>query len=227
MMVGTLYCDSTQDGLDVSMTHLNESSQLDKQTCAEAAQFDRGMAWLDKFRLRRLRAATWQTVQGEVLEIGVGTGLNHEFYPPEARITAFDLDRSRVAWMRQHRWPHGPLCTADAQHLPFADQQFDTAVATLVFCSIPQPTRALQEVWRVLRPGGRLILLEHVRGQGPISRTLTDLLHPVWFALQGECHLNRDTAVTVADTGFTLDHVETHGRGVLQIMHALKVVGSG
>ncbi len=188
----------------------------------QAERFDRGMTWLDKFSLRRLRRATWARTTGEILEIGVGTGLNVDFYPPHGRVTAFDLDPARVAWMRQERLPHGQLCTADAQCLPFASHSFDTAVATLVFCSIPDPAQALREIGRVLRPGGQLLLLEHVRGQGLISRTVTDWVHPFWFALQGECHLNRDTAVSVAAAGFHLADVQNHGRGFLQIIHAKK-----
>lgn len=204
------------------MTHLNETSHLRQGELAGAARFDRGMAWLDRFSLRRLRRETWVRAEGEILEIGVGTGLNWDFYPPHGRVTAFDLDQTRVAWMKQARLPEGKLCAADAQWLPFAAQSFDTAVATLVFCSIPDPAQALQEIWRVLRPGGQLLLLEHVRGQGRISRRLTDWLHPLWFALQGECHLNRDTAVVVAHAGFIMRETQTHGRGVLQIIHAAK-----
>ena len=104
--------------------------------------------------------------------------------------------------------------------MPFASNQFDVVVGTLVFCSIPQPEVALAEIRRVLRPNGRLLLLEHTRGHGPISRRFTDWLQPLWFAMQGECHLNRETAVTVQNAGFTIEHSSVHGYGLLQMMRA-------
>jgi len=112
------------------------------------------------------------------------------------------------------------VAAADAHWLPFADGAFDTVVATLVFCSLSQPEAGLTELRRVLRPGGRLLMLEHVRGQTPWTRRLTDWLHPVWFALQGECHLNRETAATVAAAGFHLDHTSNHARGLIQTILA-------
>ena len=107
-----------------------------------------------------------------------------------------------------------------ASLVPFPAATFDTIVGTLVFCSIHDPLAALAELRRVLRPGGRLLLLEHVRGQTPVTRRLTDWLHPLWFAMQGECHLNRETAAAVAAAGFRVERAESHGRGMLQLIHA-------
>jgi ubiquinone/menaquinone biosynthesis C-methylase UbiE len=160
---------------------------------------------------------TWHNVQGEVLELGVGTGANRQFYPAGSHITAFDLDAERVALARKKSSPAG-LCVATAHFLPFPADYFDVVVGTLVFCSIARPEQALQEVWRVLKPAGRLHLLEHVRGQGKISRWLTDNLHPLWFALQGSCHLNRETAATVQAAGFHLLYLSTHAKGIVQLL---------
>lgn len=171
----------------------------------EAEQFNRGLRLLETGgglggHRRRLLAQA----RGRVLEIGAGTGANVPLYPPAARVVATEPNEERLAAL--------PAASAGVQRagaraeaLPFAAATFDTVVGTLVFCSIADPLRALAEIRRVLVPGGRLLLLEHVRGRTPVSRRLTDWLHPLWFALQRECHLNRDTAQAVARAGFAVE----------------------
>lgn len=171
--------------------------------------------------LRRLRSQLLNKVQGDVLEIGVGWGANLPLYHPAARVTAVDVDQERLATaaetVREIGRPQQLTITyGDAQQLPFANHMFDNVVGTLVFCSIPDPMRALSEVRRVLRPNGHLLLLEHVRGLTPVMRRLTDWLHPLWFAMQGECHLNRETANTVAAADFEIIESSTHAWGLLQ-----------
>lgn len=91
---------------------------------------------------------------------------------------------------------------------------------TLYFCSIPDPGRALAEIRRVLEPGGLLLLLEHTRGHHPLAAALTDILSPAWFALNGSCQLNRQTACTVAGAGFGVRSVERHAGGIVQVIRA-------
>lgn len=188
----------------------------------EAKRYDRGMWLLENYSLKRLRRELLRDARGEVLEIGVGTGANLPLYDGVARITAVDVNGARLAGAAVKANGHYPIATscADAQSLPFADDQFDTVVSTLVFCSIPQPALALAEIKRVLRANGRFLLLEHVRGLNPIARRLTDWLHPAWFALQHECHLNRETAVSVQAAGFHIEKTSSHGWGVLQMIKA-------
>jgi ubiquinone/menaquinone biosynthesis C-methylase UbiE len=193
----------------------------------EVKRYDRGMWLLENYSLKRLRCLLLQAVHGEVLEIGVGTGANLPFYDGRAvRITAVDVNPARlVGTMNRAQVMNGrhsiQISAADAQQLPFAENQFDTVVSTLVFCSIPEPLAALGEIKRVLRPDGRFLLLEHVRGLNPISQRLTDWLHPAWFAMQGSCHLNRETAVSVQDAGFHLEETSSHGWGVIQMIKAV------
>jgi len=187
----------------------------------EAKQFDRGMRWLERWGIGHLRRKLLRGVQGEVLEVGAGTGANLPLYGRSAHITLIDIKPDRLQLARQKSGKFDtPASCANAHHLPFASNQFDVVVGTLVFCSIPQPALALAEIKRVLKPDGRLLLLEHTRGHGPISRRFTDWMHPLWFALQGECHLNRETAVTVKKAGFTIDYSSVHGYGLLQMMKA-------
>lgn len=189
---------------------------------AEAERYDRGMKLLEVASLRRLRAQLLRTVSGRVLEVGTGTGANLPVYAEAARVVGIDINPERLAATAVRRPPFPFTATvADAQQLPFAAHSFDSVVGTLVFCSIPQPAQALQEIRRVLRPNGRLYLLEHVRGQNTPMRLLTDALHPLWFALQGECHLNRETGAVVAENGFRIEQSSVHGWGVLQMMTAV------
>jgi len=187
----------------------------------EAEQFDKGMRFLERWGIGHLRRELLHDVTGRVLEVGAGTGANLPLYGRSAHTTLIDIKSDRLVLARRKSGePDTPASVANAHHLPFASDQFDVVVGTLVFCSIPQPELALAEIKRVLKPDGRLLLLEHTRGHGPLSRRFTDWLHPLWFALQGECHLNRETAVTVQNAGFTLEHSSIHGYGLLQIMRA-------
>ena len=191
----------------------------------DARRYDQGMWLLEHARLRDLRRALLAEARGAVLEIGAGTGANLPLYGDGVVVTAVELRPERLA--AAARKAHAAGCAADitvvaadAHWLPFPDAAFDTLVATLVFCSVEQPAAVLAELRRVLRPGGRLLLLEHVRGQTPWTRRLTDWLHPLWFALQGECHLNRETAATVAAAGFRVVHTADHARGLVQTIIA-------
>ena len=187
----------------------------------EAKQFDRTMRWLERWGIGHLRRALLHDVAGNVLEVGAGTGANLPIYGRSTQPTIIDIKSDRLLLARQKSGKLEMSATcANAHNLPFASNQFDAVVGTLVFCSIPNPEQALAEIRRVLKPNGRLLLLEHTRGHGPISRRFTDWLHPLWFALQGECHLNRETAVTVQNAGFTIEHSSVHGYGLLQMMKA-------
>ncbi len=191
-----------------------------------ARNYDRGMWLLEHTKLSSLRRQVVRQAVGDTLEIGAGTGANATHYQPGVTVIATDLQAAHLSAAaekarRLNPELHYTTVCADAQWLPFSDNSFDTILGTLVFCSISQPELALAEIRRVLRPDGRLILLEHVRGRTPLTRRLTDWLHPVWFALQGVCHLNRDTAATVAAAGFTIQATSNHVRGLLQVISAV------
>jgi ubiquinone/menaquinone biosynthesis C-methylase UbiE len=187
----------------------------------EAERYDRGLWFLELSSLQKLRKQLLAPVIGSVLEIGMGTGVNLPIYNGVDFVAGIDL-RPQVlagAQAREQAPPFGVSC-ANAHHLPFGNGRFDNIVSTLVFCSIPDPSLALAEIRRVLKPNGRFYLLEHVRGQNPVSQRFTDWLQPAWFALQHECHLNRETAVTLQESGFTIEESSTHGFGLLQMMVA-------
>jgi len=183
--------------------------------------YDIALAPLELAGLACLRRRLLAEAHGAVLEIGAGTGVNLAHYSEGVRVFALDESREMLATAR--RRPCRVCATvsqADAQSLPFASRTFQTVVGTLVFCSIPDPMRALAEVRRVLQPGGALLLLEHTRGHHPLAAALTDWLDPMWYALNGSCHLNRQTARTVAEAGFDVTGVERHAGGIVQVIRA-------
>ena len=190
-----------------------------------AALYDVAMLPLEVLLLQRLRRTLFQGLHGTVLEVGVGTGVNFAHYPADTCLVGMDesWDMVRVAATKARACFR--LTQSDVQRLPFADASFDSIVGTLLFCSVPEPLRGLRELRRVLKPEGRLLLLEHVRGHSPLARQATDFLNPFWTRFTRSCHLNRETAQTVAAAGFTVTHSERHGLTIFQIIEASKHPG--
>jgi len=162
-------------------------------------------------------------VRGRVLELGVRHGSNFRFYPSGVEVVATEIDAGAVGNARRlfPRFSQGiALSLADAQRLPFADHSFDAVVSTLVFCSIPDPARALGEVARVLRPGGRFYSIDHVRSEQPLIGALLDALTPTWKVLAGGCHLNRRTEDMLRSAGFTIHRRRAALTGILRMLVA-------
>jgi ubiquinone/menaquinone biosynthesis C-methylase UbiE len=172
-----------------------------------APVYDVMEAVVERAAFRRWRETLWSLVQGqEVLEVGVGTGKNIPHYPQDVRVTAIDLsDRmlSQAADRAEALERDVSLGLMDAQHLEFPDDHFDTAVATFVFCSVPEPVIGLRELARVVRPDGRVLLLEHVRLTGFWGK-LMDLLDPLVVRVMG-AHINRRTADNVREAGLVVE----------------------
>jgi len=185
-----------------------------------ASGYDLGMLPLEWLIFRRLRRRMFPPLSGDVLEVGIGTGINLPLYGPDVRVTGCDVSEEMLtaATLRRTRVPVS-LLQANVQHLPFADGRFDVVTASLAFCSVTDPVQGLAEARRVLRPGGRLVLLEHTRGSG-LGAWLTDVFHPVWKAWSRECHLNRETVQAVAKTGFEIQRVERHAMGIVRVIEA-------
>lgn len=155
--------------------------------------------------LRKPRQRTLAAASGRILEIGFGTGRNLQHYPPSVtRIEAIDpdLDLDRLS---QPRIRHASIAVdfhhLDAEHLPFAQDSFDTVVSTMTLCSIPDVGHALREIHRVLKPGGQFLFLEHGRSPDPGVARWQDRINPHWMPLAGGCHLNRPIRELVEDAG--------------------------
>lgn len=177
-----------------------------------AAAYDL-LARADARKTDPLRDMLAGSAAGRVVEIGCGTGLNfaHFDWPKIKRLDATEPDAFMLKRAEEKADALPPavrakvsLHEAPAEALPFPDGSMDDAVATLVFCTVTDPARALAEAWRVLRPGGRLFLLEHVAGDGmtwKVQRTVQPVYG--WFA--AGCHLTRDTESAVREAGFDLE----------------------
>lgn len=165
----------------------------------------------EKLVLARGRARMFDKVEaGQLLELGVGTGKNFRYYPPFVQATAVDISQGMIkrASKRARRLETPVrLELSDAQNLPFPDRSFDTVVGTLVFCTVPDPLLALKESKRVLKPGGRLILLEHGRPKGDKLSRLFHFLSHFTVTFWGD-HLNRDMVKMVKEAGFVVEEVE-------------------
>ena len=188
-----------------------------------ASPYDRGMAPLEKLGLRRLRRKMVPHARGRVLEIGVGTGANLPFYRSGACITAIDEspDMLTVAASRAARLDNCvSLGQMDVESLAFPAGRFDTVVASFVFCSVIDQTRALSELHRVLDRPGVLLLLEHMRPHSRPLAWLADMLNVPWYNFNGRCHLNRETQQSVVDAGFRLMKVESVLGGLVRLIIA-------
>ena len=158
-------------------------------------------------RRRRLLAGA----RGAVLEIGGGTGANLAYYRDVDRVTIAEPDpfmRNRIGPKLEDAPVPVEVSAAGAEELPFPDGSFDTVVSTLVLCTVPDQESALDEVRRVLRPGGRLLFIEHVRAAGSTARW-QDRLEPLWGRLLGGCHPNRDTVAAIEEAGFEIETFES------------------
>lgn len=151
--------------------------------------------------------------EGDVLELGVGSGLNLAFYDPDRvrRVVAIDpsaplLDAARGR-ARAAKVPV-EIVAASAEHLPFDEATFDTVVATYTLCSVDSPRDALREVRRVLRPGGRLVFVEHGAAPDAGARRWQGRITPVWRHVSGNCHLDRDVRRELVEAGFDVRELD-------------------
>lgn len=178
--------------------------------------------WMDRMIDPSLRKKTLAYARGKVLEVGVGTGKNLVYYPEGCEVTGIDFSPGMLARARKKvhlaRVPV-TLVEMDAQDMDFPDDTFDTVVATCVFCSVPDPVKGLMEVRRVCKPGGRIILLEHVRSENPVLGKLMDLFNPVSLHLVGS-NINRRTVENVRKAGINPTHIEDRFGKILKLIVA-------
>ncbi|MDF1820770.1 MAG: class I SAM-dependent methyltransferase [Alcanivoracaceae bacterium] len=165
--------------------------------------------------LNRQRRELLASAHGTVLELGVGTGANFPFYSEQAEaIHGIEpcgalLEHARESAYDSPNPARFDLRQAGAEALPYDDDTFDCVVACLVFCTIPEPDMAAREVRRVLKPGGELLVLEHVQHERPWPERLQRWLEPVWKPLACGCHLHRDTGALFRQAGFDTSGLET------------------
>ena len=209
----------------------------EKETARTQARYQRIAPLYDAMKILAERRYAewwpqlWSLVEGpKVLEVGVGTGKNMPYCPAGADITAIDLTPGmlRRSEARAAELDVGAnLQHGDVQNLNFPDETFDDVVANFVFCSVPDPILGLDEIAQVLKPDGRLLLLEHVRSANSVLGVLMDLLDPVTAVLMGP-HINRRTVQNVQQSRLQLERVEELGLGgIFKLIVARKNLGKG
>ena len=175
-----------------------------------AAVYDRLMESAEKKTLARRRADLLGALNGRVLDVGAGTGANLAYFKSASSVVLAEPDaamRARITPKLDQATVPIEVSDAPAEALPFPDCHFDAAVCALVLCTVPDPAAALAEIRRVLAPGGTLVVLEHVRGQGRFAKVQHGIA-PVWTKLAAGCVLTRDTKTALEQAGFTLVRYE-------------------
>jgi len=201
-----------------------QTQRLRRYWDKHAPAYDRQMRFFDRHLFGDTRAWVCQQASGDTLEVAVGTGLNLGYYPDGARLTGVDfspamLERARARARRLGRTVD--LREGDAHALAFPDASFDTVVCTFSLCGIPDQRQAIAEMRRVLRPGGQLLLADHVAGSAWPVRAVQWLLELVTVPLGGE-HLRRRPLEHVRAQGFQLQRQERFKLGIVERLAARK-----
>ena len=190
-----------------------------------AGIYDRMEEIMERSRLTGWRELLWSKIEGDtILEIGVGTGKNFRFYPAGKDMTAIDFSDKMLAHARNKAALSEikvKLLQMDVQDMEFPDDSFDTVVGTFVFCSVPDPIKGLQEVKRVVKPDGSVILLEHVLSSNRILAGLMNMINPVVVRTMGP-NINRKTVENVTKSGLIVENVTELGAGIFKLIEARK-----
>lgn len=174
--------------------------------------YDVAIGLVEKHMLASLRQQLLAPLRGTVVDLGAGTGANFRYFSSKARVVAFEPDRAMAGRARSKIASSEAsidLRIADDRGLEtFPAESVDAVVMTLVLCTVVDPRSALLQARRILRPAGMLVLMEHVRSAGAVGR-FQDLAAPLWRRIADGCHLDRDTAATVASVGFDTAPLKT------------------
>jgi len=186
--------------------------------------YDLVEALMERLAFARWRKELWSLAGGQrLLEAGVGTGKNTPYYPQGVKVAAIDLSPQMLSRARRRGRGMGEkadLYLMDAEDLAFPDDTFDTVVASFVFCSVPHPVRGLQELGRIVRPGGRIVLLEHMRSDIPLLGRLMDFLNPLIVRLTG-ANINRSTLENIRRAGLEIEEErELSPAGIVKLIVA-------
>jgi ubiquinone/menaquinone biosynthesis C-methylase UbiE len=192
-----------------------------------AALYDRMMRHGEQRSMGRRRGELLTNVQGRTLEIGAGTGANIPHYPAGLQdlilAEPFEPMRRQLERKLSESGRSARTLSASAEAIPLEDESVDTVVSTLVLCTVDSPDLALAEAARVLRAGGQLLFIEHVRSHSPRVARWQDRLETPWRHFGAGCRCNRDTIVSIAAAGFSTEYEDVHWKGVPPIVAPLVV----
>lgn len=209
------------------MSEDRDGDWLRRQWDKYAARYDRDIGVFERLQFGGGREWVCAQATGDVLEVAVGTGLNLAHYPDEARVTGIDFSPAMVALARQRAGDlrrEVVLTEADAQALPFPDASFDTVVCTLGLCGFPDEVAAIAEMHRALRPGGRLLLLDHVGSHHRLIWWGQRLLEKLTVRMLGDYQTRRPLPL-VEKAGFVVERAERLKAGTVERVAARKPAG--
>ena len=212
------------------MSSRDTNTEITKKRWNRTARlYDYMMALMNRVGMRKWRRLLWSKVgNSSVLEIGVGTGNNFPYYPANAEITAVDFSEEMLKRARNRASRlkvKVDLRQMDAQNLGFADNTFDTVVATAVFCAIPDPVRGMREVERVCKPGGKVVLLEEDFSANRFSGWLVKLANPLIARMGSD--FRRRPLENVAKSGLKVERVTNLWGGTFKLIEARKLQARG
>jgi len=190
----------------------------------KSRNYDKEMKFFDRHLFGDSRTWACGQANGKVLEVAIGTGLNLEAYPQDITLTGIDWSGAMLDIARNRATEVGRTATlqqADAHELPFDDTSFDTVVCTFGLCAIPDHTQAISEMTRVLRPGGRLILVAHIESSSRVARGVQRFLEIFTVPLGGE-HFLRRPLNQVRATGLDVEQVQRFKLGLVERLVARK-----
>ena len=194
----------------------------------KSRSYDREMRFFERALFGDSRDWAGSQARGDVLEVAVGTGLNLDAYPLDIRLTGIDLSDEMLAFARTRARELGrevALRQGDAHSLPFDNATFDTVVCTFGLCAIPDIDKALDEMTRVLRPGGRLILVDHVSSSSRVARSIQRALEVITVPMASE-HFLRRPVNKVKQRAFTVERAERFKLGLVERIVARKQADS-
>lgn len=205
---------------------MTTDSEKTRQRYDRIAPFFDGLEGiLEGLFFSRWRKTLWSQAQGpHILEVGVGTGKNFPLYPSNACITAVDFSPKMLAQARgkkERRHINVDLELMDIESLCYADNSFDTVIATFVFCSVPKPKKGLQELYRVCKPGGQVLLLEHVLSSNKAMAAMMNVMNPLIRSLVG-ANINRQTVKNVQACPFQKVLLDPASTDMVKLIRAIK-----
>ncbi|MEV6873097.1 class I SAM-dependent methyltransferase [Amycolatopsis sp. NPDC051128] len=203
---------------------MSEDDRVRRQWDSYASRYDRDIGFFERVQFRGGREWACAQAHGDVLEVAVGTGRNLPHYPAGARLTGIDFSPAMLDIARRRASGLGreiELREADAQALPFPDASFDTVVCTLGLCGFPDERAAIAEMHRVLRPGGKLVLLDHIRSHHSVILLGQRLLEKLTVRMLGDYQTRRPLPL-VEEAGFVVDRQERLKLGMVERVAATK-----
>lgn len=202
-----------------------DNAQIRKRYDRIAPYFDGMEAMMEGLFLKPWRKRLWEKVDGyHILEVGVGTGKNFDYYPKNARITAIDFSPEMLRQAKRNKERKQvdvELELMDAQSLLFANNSFDSVLCSFVFCSVPAPMKGLKELHRVCKPGGQVLLLEHVLSSRPLIARLMNFLNPLVLRLAG-ANINRNTVKNIQACAFSSVRIDERSGDIIKLIEARK-----